>query len=606
MVSQDTKTFSSIPALFVKRARERGDAPLFFKQYGSNSITYTWNEALARVHAIAAALVRMNLAPGDRVAVMADNGPEHSFCDFAIQAGGGIVVPIYTTTAADQMCHILSDSASKIFFFDKESYLRRIQEAFSNLDEPPILVRMHDPKNPQDEEIPLLSAMMASTPLESEAGEIERRITSIGRDDLSVIIYTSGTTGPAKGVMLSHGNILSNVEATLRVVSLGPSDTFLSFLPMSHSFERSIGHYAMIEAGVFIHYARSLATVTRDFPEAKPTVAAVVPRFLEKMRQRILATLDNLPFPLRPVVKSALNVRLRKAILTRRQKPVPLLLKLASILVGMTGLNKVKEKLGGRIRFLVSGGAALSPELWDFFDALGLVLLQGYGLTETAPVISVNPPERNKPESAGRPLDNLSVRTAEDGEIEVTGPSIMKGYWNLPEMTRAAFTEDGWFKTGDIGRIDEEGYLYITDRKKDIIVSSSGKNISPQNLENALCMDPLVEYACVLGEGQRFLGALLSPNLETITPRIRELGIKEADPASLAGDPRVIDLYQQIVNRVNSNVSSCEKILRFKLVRKPFSMDGGEITPTFKVRRRQVESNHADDIRVLFNPMDEE
>ena len=189
MVSQDIKTFSSIPALFVERARERGDAPLFFKQYRSNSITYTWNEALARVRAIAAALVRMNLEPGDRVAVISDNGPEHSFCDFAIQAAGGIVVPIYTTTAAEQMRHILSDSASKIFFFDKESYLQRIQEAFSNLDEPPRLVRMHDPKNPKDEEIPLLSAMMASAPLESEAGEIERRITSIGRDDLSVIIH---------------------------------------------------------------------------------------------------------------------------------------------------------------------------------------------------------------------------------------------------------------------------------------------------------------------------------------------------------------------------------------------------------------------------------
>jgi long-chain acyl-CoA synthetase len=400
--------------------------------------------------------------------------------------------------------------------------------------------------------------------------------------------------------MLTHGNILSNVEAALEVLPLDPEDLFFSFLPMSHVFERSMGHYAVLGVGASIFYARSLGTVIRDIADARPTIAMVVPRFLEKFQQRILEAFDQAKPPFRQIVKAALAVRLKAAKRKSRLQPVSLPLRALSGMALKAGLHRVREKLGGRLRFFVSGGAALSEKLWEFFDAAGVRVIQGYGLTETSPVISVNPLDRNKPGSVGLPVKNMSVRIAPDGEIEVSGPSVMQGYWHLPEQTRDTFTQDGWLKTGDIGRIDEEGYLYITDRKKDIIVSLSGKNIAPQNIENALCMDPLVEFACVLGEGKRHLGAILSPDVEALMARHPDLKAKEREPAELAKDQGVVLRYQEIVDRVNRTLPPHERIARFRLAERPFSREGGELTPTLKVRRRQVEKLHADTVEALF------
>lgn len=600
MGSLDFPTVSSLPALFMHRAEERGGAVLFRKRHNDELVTITWEQALDKMRRIAAGLVRWGLKPGDRVATMAENGPELSLCDLAIQTAGGVVVPIYTTSTAEQIRYILAHSECSFIFFGKPSFQPRIENALSSMEAPPAQILMEDIDEPLAASVQALNALLEEPPTREELGEVEKRMAALERGDLSVIIYTSGTTGPPKGVMLTQGNILANVEAALLTLPLNQEDVFLSFLPMSHSFERSMGHYAVLAAGAQIHYARSLGTVPKDFLEAAPTVAMVVPRFLEKIHQRVRYALKEKSLPVKLLLHAVLSLGLKKARRERAGEPVPILLQWITRAAERTVLKKLQDRLGGRLRFLVSGGAALSVELWDFFTAAGIRVLQGYGLTETSPVVSVNPLQKNKPESVGPPIENMSVRCAPDGEIEVSGPSLMKGYWKQPEATAAMFTGDGWLKTGDVGKIDEEGYIYITDRKKDIIVSSSGKNIAPQNIENTLCMDGLVEYACILGDGQRYLGALISPNLEVLAVRLESQGIDVRDPALLAEDPRVVNLYQGIIDRVNRHLPPHERILRFRLVKRPFSQEGGEITPTLKVRRKQIQTLYGDEIDSLF------
>jgi long-chain acyl-CoA synthetase len=604
MAAPDLSKIASLPAMFAARVDACGEAILFRKRYGTELRTCTWNEAFDKVMRIASGLVRMGFQRGDRAAVMAENGIQLALCDLAVQAAGGVVVPIYTTLATGEIRHILENSDCSIFFAGKKAALPQVQEALEGMDTPPMLVALREVENEKDLDAQSLSAMIETKPVQEELDELETRIARLQREDLSSIIYTSGTTGPSKGVMLTHGNIIANVECALEAVPLEERDTTLSFLPMSHSFERTLGYFAMIAAGATIHYARSLATVAQDFAEASPTVALVVPRFMEKLYQRAKGAVNDAKPLQRFMAKTALHIRTQRARKIRRNERVPFWITLLSR-PAETVLKKIRDRLGGRLRFLASGGAAMNVEVWDFFEAVGITVLQGYGLTETAPVVAVNRLERNKPESVGPPIRDVSVRIADDGEIEVAGPNIMKGYWKNPEETAKVFTGDGWFRTGDIGRVDGDGYLYITDRKKDIIVSASGKNISPQNIENALCLDPLIEFACVLGEGRNSLGALLSPNSEALAMCAREMGILEDDPEALAQDSRVIDVFKEVIARVNRSLAPYERINRFRLAERPFSQEGGELTPTMKVRRKIIQELHADEIRKLFSPLDE-
>jgi len=326
----------------------------------------------------------------------------------------------------------------------------------------------------------------------------------------------------------------------------------------------------------------------------------VVPRFLEKIRQRVEQEAERLSGPGRAAWRAAMRAGRARAERLRRGAPVPAPLQVLARLGKAAVFRRVHEKLGGRLRFLVSGGAALSPELWTFFEAVGVTVIQGYGLTEASPVISVNPLERNRPDSVGRPLDNLEVRIAPDGEIEVRGPSVMKGYWKAPEATAEALAPGGWLRTGDVGRLDGEGYLYITDRKKDIIVTAAGKNVSPQNLEGLLSSDPLVAHACVVGEGRHTLGAVLSPEEEELRRRTADLEVKDKPLEELVRHPRVQALFREAVERVNRRVASHERIARFHVAPRPFSLEGGELTPTLKVRRRRVMERYAREIEELF------
>ena len=611
MNPSDLKQAASLPALFLDRVNLRRDAPFLRKRYGHELRTLSWNETRDEAFRVGTWLIREGMKPGARVALMAENGPELSVCDMAVQVTGGVSVPIYTTSTPLQIRHVLEHSNVAFLFLGTETFLKRVRHAIHDLQSPIRVVIVGGSRIGETgsdiEHLPAIRKFAAgfeqrNAPEETDRNTVMSRIAEIRRDRLSAIIYTSGTTGPAKGVMLSHENILSNCQGALERIPFSESDVFLSFLPMSHSFERSMGHYAVLAAGATIHYARSLATVPKDFLEASPTVAMVVPRFLMKMRQRVSDTIATRPPLSRWLIRKALTLRL-KALRRDGEKGLPspnrgLLARLAGRLV----TSKFRARLGGRIRFLVSGGAAMSFPTWEFFETAGIPVLQGYGLTETSPVVSVNPPDRNRPRSVGKPLNNVGVRIAEDGEIEIAGPAVMMGYWNDERATRQMISPEGWLKTGDVGHLDDEGYLYITDRKKDLIVSSSGKNISPQNIENALCAHPLVEYACVVGEGRRALGALLSPGIEPLRECIRDQGFEIEDLGELVRHPRVEDLYRDLVKGVNEHLAPYERIQRFRVVERPFSIEHGELTPTLKVRRRQVEKIHARTIRQLFPP----
>jgi len=603
MAIEEINQASSLPQLFMLRAKENSKETFLKKQYGSVIKAFTWKDIVQKVNSIANALIKAGLEKGQRVALMGNNGPKLLSCDLAVQAAGGSVTYIYSTSKAEEIRHILVDSQSAFFFFNKNLGLPHIKEALKDLKKKPLSVSIHDGSEGLGMEGVLdLSSFSEKSPDEPDLAEIDRRTANLTRDDLSSITYTSGTTGLSKGVMLTHGNLLSNLSGGIDGVKLNAEDTILSYLPMSHSFERTVGQYAIIASGAVIHYARSVATVSKDFMTARPTVAIVVPRFLEKMRQRVTSSIDAKKTLAKAVAKWALKIRIRKVRKEQNGESISIVHKAMAILADRLVMKKVRRRLGGRLRFLVSGSAAMALETWEFFEAVGITIIQGYGLTETSPIISANTLHSNKPKSVGKPINNMSVRIADDGEIEVSGPSVMKGYWNNNKATDETMTEDGWLKTGDVGVLDEDGHLYITDRKKDIIVTSSGKNIAPQKIEKTLCSNPLVDFACVMGDGKRFIGAILSPNMETLNTVATNLGIPEENPPKISENPKITTLYQDMINQVNSSLAPYEKIVRFRIADSPFSMERGELTPTMKVRRKQVEKNHKDLIHWIFNP----
>ena len=580
----------SIPAAFFQMAGIRNDAVLFRKRLGRKVESFTWSEIESLVIRFGVAMIRRGFAPGDCAALMADNGPLWAVADLAIQAAGGVTVPIFCTATDDQIRHIVNDCKARLFLAGSEKHLRAADLSDLPPGSRPEAVVIDEPSS-RGGEAGRLETFLGAPPTDDEIEALKERTASLGRDGLCSIIYTSGTSGPSKGVLLTHGNILANLKGCRLMLEIGHNDVFLSILPMSHSFERTAGFYSVILSGAQIHFARSPGTLSKDIVEAKPTMVMMVPRFLEKMRQKILTAMESTPGIAGALGRAALRVRLRLArSVAAHEKP-----SLCLRLTGRAALKligpSVQKKFGGRIRAILSGGAPLSLEVWILFHALGITVMEGYGLTETSPVIACNPPDRIKPGSVGKPITGVDVKIAGDGEILAGGPCVMKGYHNLTEATAEAIDDQGYLHTGDVGHLDDDGYLFITDRKKDIIVSASGKNIAPQNVESALCLDPLVEFACVFGDKENFLVAILSPDQETMAERKLDGGF---------GDPETLARFQEAVDRANENLAPYERIFRFHLAETPFTTDGGEITTTLKVKRRFILDKYGDVIEKLF------
>jgi long-chain acyl-CoA synthetase len=530
---------------------------------------------------------------GDRVAILSENRPEWSTADFAVLLLGAVTVPIYSTLTAEQTAYTLRDSGASVVFVSTERQLRKVQTILSQTQVKRIVVMDHV-QIPSDmsSTCQLMDQFMTQGP-----SILDRQIESIARgvqpDDLATIIYTSGTTGTSKGAMLSHGNIASNINCSLLGFDMHPGLVSISFLPLSHVTARHVD-FSMLYHGVTLAYCPFMENLTETFLEVRPSLCVSVPRVYEKIYAKTETKAHG--FAKRAIYRWALSVgRANKAAILAGQIPTAANWKLANQLV----FSKIREGLGGHVETFISGGAPLGRELAEWFATVGIRIHEGYGLTETSPVIAVNTPINHRIGTVGKILPNLEVRIAEDGEILVRGPSVFKGYWNRPEETQNAF-QDGWFKTGDIGQIDADGYLSVTDRKKDLIKTSGGKFIAPQPIENSLKLNPLVGTAAIIGDKRKFAFVIVSPNFPLLEDWARTNGIAFSSRAELIGDPMVQELYEGIAEEVNQNLARFEKLKRVLLVPDEFTADNGALTPTLKLRRRVIEERYRRQIDELY------
>ncbi|MCX7925146.1 MAG: long-chain fatty acid--CoA ligase, partial [Fimbriimonadales bacterium] len=542
-----------------------------------------------RVYAFARALHELGIREGDRVAILSENCPEWAITDWATLCLRAITVPIYPTLTPAQVLEILSDAEPKVLVVSDKKQLRKACEAVegSELNLQMIVI---DPKDVAD--TPTFEQMLNQHGALTES-DLHARVQASQPDDIITFIYTSGTTGEPKGAMLTHGNLISNIEACIEIIQPQPDDLFLSFLPLSHVFERMAGHFLPIYLGLTIAYAESLFTLANDMQEVKPTLMLGVPRFYASVMDRILASVRQMP-PLRQkLFYRMLEVGKIYSRCWREGKRVPLGVKIQHAILDKLVASKIRERVGGRLRYFISGGAALPKEVAEFFHAFGILILEGYGLTETSPVLTVNPPHAPRFGSVGKPIRGVEIKIAEDGEILARGPNIMRGYYNKPEATAAAIDPDGWFHTGDVGYMDKDGYLYITDRKKDIIVLANGKNVAPQPIENLLKQSALIQEAVVYGDGMSAPVALLVPNMDALRDIAQQEGIEATDPDTLLNHDAIQRRFRQEIERVNRELADFQRLKGFRLIAQPFTIESGELTPTLKVKRRVVAQKYA-------------
>jgi long-chain acyl-CoA synthetase len=552
---------------------------------------------------IALGLVSSGLEMGDRIGILSETRLEWPMVDMGILTAGSISVPIYPSLTEHVVRYIVEDSGARAVFAADPEQAAKLEAL--RRDDPQLLLVVFD--RPEEVEGALSLDQLRERGRSLGRAEPElygRRAARPEPDDLATIIYTSGTTGPPKGVMLSHRNIVSNVEAGLQVFDLRGTDTSLSFLPLSHILERMGGLYCMFEAGVTIAYAESFDTVAQNLLEARPTVAVSVPRLYEKIYGRVLDNATRSGFLKKQIFFWAHGIGVERSRRVLAGSPVGAWLGLRFGLADHLVFSKLRERTGGRLRFFISGGAPLAREIAEFFHAAGLPILEGYGLTESSPVLAVNTFENLRLGTVGKPLPNVEIRIADDGEILARGPNIMLGYYNLPEATAEALA-DGWLHTGDIGHLDEDGFLVITDRKKDLIVTAGGKNVAPQPIENALKTDKYITEAVVLGDRRPYLTAIIVPNFERLDRYVRYKGIRVEDRTVMTRNPQVRDLIRRRIARHQRDAASYETIKRFHLLDRDLTVEGGELTPTLKVKRKEISERFREEIEALYAGNDE-
>ena len=546
-------------------------------------------------------LTSLGLNPGDRVAILSENRPEWTMSDLGILTAGGVSVPIYSTLLGWQIAYILNDSGSVIVVAADQEQLDKILQIRKEVPSMREVIVMDPPADLSPDVRTWKSVVDLGRETESREGRegFDRRVARPGTDDLATIVYTSGTTGNPKGAMLTHGNIGSNVATSSELLPIKQGYVSLSILPLTHILQRMVD-FIFLNVGAVIAYNDDLQKVGENLQVVKPDVFVAVPRLFEKMQARILDNVAAAP-PLRQsIFRWAMGVARERLPYRVESKPLPFPLSLKSALAEKLVFGKILERLGGNVKFTVSGGAPLSAELAAFFIGAGLEIYEGYGLTETSPVIAVNKPGTRRLGTVGPIIPGVEVKIAEDGEILTRGPHVMKGYFNNEEATRAAIDDEGWFHTGDIGHLDEDGFLKITDRKKDIIVNAYGKNIAPQPLEGLLKTSPFIGTPVLIGDRRKFLAALIVPNFERIEGEARKRGIRYEGFADLVKNETIRGIFQKEIDRFNENLDRQEKIRKFAILHEEFTIEGGEITPSMKVKRKVVTEKYRHLIDEMF------
>jgi len=592
----------TLAATFWSRVERSRDAPAQIVKRGDRWETSTWGEVGTRVRELALGLLALGLRPGEAVALLSRSRAEWVQVDFAIFSVGGVTVPIYPSYTAEQVAHIVNDSEARLLIVEDPPQLAKALEVRGRM---PGLGRivMIDAYDGQDPTLLGWDGLLrlGRDQAQTFGAVLAERVAGISPGDIATIVYTSGTTGPPKGVVQTHRNHVAMLAAMAAVAPAQPGDVHVLFLPLAHSFGR-LEAFTGVYLGLTTAFAESLDRLADDIRDVRPHFLLAVPRVYEKVHARILAEVRAGSALRRAVFAWAMGVGRRVSRRRMAAERLPRLLAAAQALAHRLVFARLHAALGGRLRFAVSGGAALSPEIAAFFHAAGIVILEGYGLTESCPVLTFNRLDAFKFGSVGRPVPGVELRLAEDGEILARGASIAeRGYWKRPEETALTFGADGWLRTGDIGRIDEDGFLFITDRKKDLIVTSGGANIAPQVVENLLRSDPFISQALVYGDGRPYPVALVTVDPEAATRLARSAGIVWTDPAHLAQQPAVLARVERIIAEKNAHLQSYARIKRFAVLPAELTEEAGEVTPTQKLKRKKVAEKYAGLLESLYD-----
>jgi long-chain acyl-CoA synthetase len=596
----DVETLASLPFHITGRFQN----PAMIGRCRADGIdSLSSKEIFERIRDVSLGLGALGVASGDRVAIVSESRPDWVIADLAVMSAGAVTVPVYPTLSSAQVRYILNDAGAKAAIVSTRLQLEKIQEVRHKLPSLEAVILM-DGWQPSDSPSVISLEAVADrghARLTGEWGagrEFRDRARAVRPDQVATIIYTSGTTGEPKGVMLTHANIVSNVKAGAVVLKLSQGDVALSFLPLSHSFERTVSFIYLL-SGVTVVFAESFDTIGRDLARVRPTLITGVPRVFEKLHDRILDKGKAEQGIKGSIFSWAVGAGAARGEAELRGRTVGVLGSLQCSVADRLVFAKIREGLGGRIRYLVSGSAPLAGEIAEFFQGIGLPVIEGYGLTETSPILTVNPPDAPRVGTVGRALPGVELRIADDGEILARGPNIMRGYYNKPEATAEA-VKDGWFHTGDIGTIDDDGYLRITDRKKDLLVTSGGKKIAPQPIEAVIKRNPLVAEAVLLGDRRKYAAALIVPNFPALERRLKDLGRSPSPRSELVTRADVLALYQEIIDALNRDLSQFERIKKIALLPVEFSVESGELTPTLKVKRKVIEERWRAQIEALY------
>jgi long-chain acyl-CoA synthetase len=572
-------TETTLPNLFFNRVYRFGSKPFLYYKHENQWEHHTWQDVGDTVEMHGRGLMTLGMKKGDRICLISENRPEWVIFDLAILSIGAVTVPIYATSTLEQMTHIIEHCEAKMVIVSNATLLEQL--------------RKHSPHSHVEHWVCFEKTLKPSkcmTPLwiaehssKTDNFSFYQTVSLVTPQDLATIVYTSGTTGEPKGVMLSHENIVSNTIASAKMIPIQEDDISLSFLPLSHLFERMAGFFCFMYFGAKIYFAEDVHKVPENLLETHPTILISVPRVLEKVYNKVFEDVEGRGGIVRKLFAHSLKTR------------NPLFKSIYSSVF----FQKIKDRMGGRLRFIVVGGAALNPTIGLFFERIGIPVLQGYGLTETSPVIAVNKLNNNRIGTVGYVLDNLEVKLSEEDEILVKGPSVMMGYYKNEKATQEAFTDDGFFKTGDIGEY-KGGFLKITDRKKELIVTSGGKKIAPQPIENELVHHPIIDQVCLVGEGMKTIGALIVPNQSLIIRMAAKYGIDVSNYPAILEREEIRNEIQKIVDQVNLNLSSFQQIKNFHLIAEPFSQENDLLTLTLKLKRKNISKKYGPEIEALF------
>lgn len=595
-------SYKTISEMFYNTVTNYSSKKLFY--YKKNAIwnSLTGDDIKSIVEKIAFALHSHGVEPQDKVSILSTTNYRWPLCDYGIISLGAVSTTVYPTLLPEQIKYIIIDSDSKLVFVEDSIQLEKIKSIIEYCPKLKTIVVMDNSLEKEEKGILNLNSFMIVDQeyIKNNNLDFEKMIKAAKPDDLLTLIYTSGTTGLPKGVMLSHNNLVSNILAVQEVSTIEKDDSFLSFLPLSHVLERMAGHFSPFSIGCKIYYAESMETVAANMAEVSPSIIICVPRFFEKMHNALMIKVNSSSRIRKNLFKWGLRVGKDYTNIIHAGYKPKFMLQLKKNIATKLIYKKIQLKLGGKVKFFISGGAPLSRNVAEFFAALDIMILEGYGLTETSPVLTASRPDKIRFGSPGVPLPNVKIKIAKDGEILAKGPNIMQGYYKDPEATKKVFNDEGWFFTGDIGEIDQDGFLKITDRKKSIIVTSAGKNIAPAPLEIALVSSNFIEQALVVGDKRNFITALIVPEFENIKKYLNDKGKDLASNEAIVEHIDVISLLDKELESAMEGFSRTERVKKISLIARQFSIEKGEMTPKMSLVRKVIECNFEDKINQLY------